>query len=61
MLVAGAAEVGDALAAEEGEVALHAGGHRAAGEVGPGLASGLAVEDRGAECGDIELGRDGRQ
>jgi hypothetical protein len=64
VLVAGASEAGDALAAEEGpprrvnSVALHAGGHRTAGEVAPRLAFGLAIENCGAERGNIELGRE---
>jgi hypothetical protein len=61
VLVAGAAEVCDTLAAEEREVTLHPGGHRSAGEFAPVLAFGLAVEDRGAKRGHIELSGDGRQ
>lgn len=59
VLVALAAEIGDALAAQKGEVALHASVHRAEGEVAPSLAVLLAVEDVGAECCGIEVGGDG--
>lgn len=44
------AEVGHALAAEEGEVALHAAAHRTEGEVAPGLVVLQAVEDVGAQA-----------
>jgi hypothetical protein len=44
--VAGAAEVGDALAAEEGQVALHAGG----GQPGDALEEGQGAGALGA-CG----------
>ena len=61
MLIALAAEVGDPLAAEEGEVAMHTAAHRTVGEVPPGLVVLLAIEDVVAQGGDIEIHRNGRK
>jgi len=61
VLVALAAEVGDALAAQKGEVALHAAVHRADSEISPSLTILLAVEDVGAQDGGIKFGGDGWQ
>ena len=49
MQVAGSAEIDDALAAEEREVALHAGGYGALGEVAVLLSFLLTVEDGRAQ------------
>jgi hypothetical protein len=50
VLIALATEVGHALVAEEGEVALHAAAHRPQGEVALGLVVLRAVEDVGAQA-----------
>jgi len=66
VLVAGAAPVGDALAAQKGDVALHPApvaspARTAPGELAIRLAVALAVQDVRAQCGGIELRGDGRQ
>jgi hypothetical protein len=57
VLVALAAEVGDAAAAQEGVVALNAGRHRTAGEVAELLSVPLAVADLRPEGFRAEVGR----
>jgi len=61
VLVAGAAPIGDAQAAQKGDVALHPARHRAPGELAIRLAVALAVQDVRAQRGGIELRGDGRQ
>ncbi len=61
MLVALAAEVGDTLAAKEGEVALHSSGYGAFGEGAIRLVLLLAVENVSAEVVRRKLAGDGRQ
>ena len=61
MLIAGAAPVGDALAAQECHVALHTARHRAPGELAIRLAMAMAVQDVRAQRGGIELRGDGRE
>ena len=66
VLVAGAAPVGDALAAQEGDVTLHPArpvaspARTAPGELAIRLAVALAVQDVRAQRGGIELRGDGR-
>lgn len=61
MLVAVAAPVGYALAVEEGDVADYTGRSGATGKFSVGLPMPLAVEDRGAELGGVEIGCDRRK
>ena len=61
VLVAGAAPVGDAFAAQKGDIPLHTARHRAPGELAIRLAVALAVQDVRAQRGGIELRGDGRQ
>ena len=61
MLVALAAEVGDALAAQEGEVTLYSGLHGANAEITVVLVVLLTVEDDGAKRLYIEISGDSRQ
>jgi len=61
VLVAGAAPVGDAFAAQKGDVALHTARHRAPGELAIRLVVTLAVQDVRTQRGGIELRGDGRQ
>jgi len=58
VLVAGAAPVGDALAAQKGDVALHPARHRAPGELAILLTVALAVPDVRAQRGSIERADD---
>lgn len=57
VLVALAAEVGDAAAAQEGVVALNAGRHRTAGEVAELLSVPMVVADLSPEGFRAEVGR----
>jgi len=61
VLVAGAAPIRDAFAAQEGEISLHTARHRALRELAIRLAVALAVQDVRAQRGGIELRGDGRQ
>jgi hypothetical protein len=57
VLIALPAEIRDALAAEKGEIALHARLHRAAGEVAELLPVPLAVQDIRPERREVEVRR----
>ena len=61
MLVAGATPVGDAFAAQKGDVALHPARHRPMRELAILLAVALTVQDVRAQRGGIELRGDRRQ
>jgi hypothetical protein len=61
MLVAAAAPVGDALAAQKFKVALNAGRHRAQGEIAKLLAMLLTVQDGGPQCFGVEVIADRRE
>jgi len=61
VLVAGAAPISHALAAQKGDIPLHTARHRAPGELAIRLAVALAVQDVRAQRGGIELRGDGRQ
>lgn len=61
MLIALAAPVGDALAAEEGDVTLDAGGHDALGKLAIFLVVALAVENGGLQAFQRKIRSYGRQ
>src|SRR5271170_5473748 len=61
VLIAGAAPVGDAFAAQKGDISLHTARHRTPGELAILLPVALAVQDVCAQHGGIELRGDGRQ
>ena len=56
MLIAAATPVGNALSAQERDVALHASLHRTPGEIAVVLAVALAVENCRPQPGGIEVG-----